>query len=363
MVLDLIRKRAPEDPYILVRQLRQMGAGGEYEAMAALAMDVWSHCGDGDRWPAAEVFSLFRRRNAMWADLLARRLRSAMEQGGRFAVAVIEALTAYYAGLEPRRGRADWVARRVPGPGGRGLRRLLRVLDATAWADGRHRAAVFHRLDDLGYQDLAVRYWRRHPERCEPWVESWQQIGHALLAVNRRKARVYLAGWADRAGVSMWIACNHVLSIRGRHPGDLIEIRDAATRALERLPHDHTARFLSVHAATALLRLGEHDGFLRFFDRHKSFWESKYTTYEYMNAETALLADILPGFAALLRSIRPEERREWTRKIARHWVPGSLDWIRRSWNHMVCESAKDEELRRLRWTWWRAALTGLLIGR
>ena len=184
------------------------------------------------------------------------------------------------------------------------------MIDCTWWGDGHHRAELFRSWFELGYQRLVVRYWERIPAAVETDVDSWAEVGRALIDIGRKEeARKLMAAWRERVGVPMSAVANYVLCFSRLEEQDLQEVLSSCTAALADLTHDNCAKYLAHVKAETCALLGDADAFRRTWLEHKGYFTGRLEKGEWFeNPRRHLLSDI-PRLAELLERNQTEDFR------------------------------------------------------
>jgi hypothetical protein len=189
----------------------------------------------------------------------------------------------------------------IPGPGAQEVRALLGMVDRAQWADGHYRAVLLRCLCEFGYQRLAVRYWKGNRAAVENHVDSWAEVGRALVSLDRKEqARKVLKDWRERAGVPMWAVANYVLCFSRREALDLKEVLYTCTDALASLTHDHCAKYLAHVQAEMCALLGDTEAFRTTWLKHKGYFTGELKKGEWFESRHRHLLSDIPHLADLL---------------------------------------------------------------
>lgn len=269
--------RVPPDcdnPYLLARQVRVLAWRRRENEALPLALRIWFQPDQDSAWA----------QNAAWSALAeiglkataALRISEALSRGEQPGLPAFDHFLNHCAGFTtgerwPQRNRWDALFSRPV----RRLREVLAQLDAVRWDPARYRALVLSRLDDIGYSTTAVHLWQRHGPAWQNATPIWQQAAHAALNARSRQTLSLLREWQARDGCEMFIVSNLTIALgaagwHGRH-GNWPEIARHAGECLDRLRHDHTARFLACNLVSALLLQGKEADFLAAVERWRHY--------------------------------------------------------------------------------------------
>ncbi|MBN1418649.1 MAG: tetratricopeptide repeat protein [Planctomycetes bacterium] len=330
--IEAIERFHPRSPFVLARKVQWLAHAARDDDAIVAAVALWQLPGEDEAWPI----------NASWEAIegrgLARRAADAalrrLEDGERLRPQALYRALGHDAGAS-RRGGTRRRVRRMLG--------LLHRLDGVQWDSSPCKAVVLSRLLDLRARAAALRYWCANRETCRRQTPVWQEIGRILRACGRRRwmdLRAWMADWREHPGVEMWAVAVYSSSLRAR-PRDILwtgpredleELHATSRDALDRLAHDHTARYHACTLCETFLRFGRDQEFAAAYERYRGLIEDASADH-WMPPESEAAARVLPRFHRLLGAEDPRDVVRLTRGLRSlapfpSWV--IREWIRRA---------------------------------
>jgi tetratricopeptide (TPR) repeat protein len=317
-VLNAIRPVDPENPYLLARLVEVFANEHKRDEALEALLRIWFAEVEESPWPADYAWKAVQ--NANCSDEAYERAGQRLSEGLRLTPQALSIMAAYAMrrDTQKRRQQPRWRAW-FPDAGVREVMALLDLVDNARWSDGPCRATLFRQLSNFGYHRLVVGRWKKMRAVVESDVDSWSEVGRALLELGRKKeARNLLAGWRERTGITMGMVANYILCFPRRERKHLQEVLLASRDALAGLPHDHCAKYLAHVQAEMCVSLGDTEAFRQTWVRHRNYFSGKLEESEWFESQRKhLLADI-PCLARLLEQNRTklfsEARRDLLRK-------------------------------------------------
>jgi tetratricopeptide (TPR) repeat protein len=354
-VLEVIRPFDPESPYVLARFVEVIaGDQKEQERTIDSTLRIFFAEADENPWPADYAWKAIKA--AHLEELVYLRARDLFRQGSHPTAPAISILASFAVerGKTVKLNLQPLWRRWFPDPGGRELLFFLKILDSMSWPTEPHRAILIRQLCDFGYAPRVVAYWKKNKMKVEAGVESWAQVGRALVILKRKpKARKLLAHWRERTGVGMWVLANYVICLSALRSKQLRETVSTCRDALSGLPHNQCAKFLVHRQAEAAILLGDTKTFTESYDEHKSYFNGKLEKGEWFETKRKYLMTDLPYMARWLQenNIAKYKRGVW-----------SLRWKRISDASALTRTIGKRF--KLRWVWiiiWLIWMLSLII--
>ena len=306
-VLDLVHPSDSDSPYVLARFFEVLVQDQTRRGEAIqVSLKVLFAETEESVWPVNHVWSVAKQSD--WQEEIYKNARDLLQKGSRPTPTAFSNL-ASYATLRSetaKRARQPFWRTWIPDRGAREVLTLLKMVDSAHWADGIYRSILLQQLSDVGYQQLVVKYWKRHKVWVETVVESWAQTGRALVALKRgNEARKLMAGWRERTGVAMWVVTNYVMCFSTLRPKHVREVLSSCRDALAGLPHDHCAKYLVHRQAEACALLGDRKAFRDTWDEHRNYLDGKLEKTEWFEVKRRYLLSAVPTMARALEQNQP----------------------------------------------------------
>jgi tetratricopeptide (TPR) repeat protein len=315
-VLLAIRPVDPDSPYVLARLAEVLAEGdNRHEAIEAIRR-IWFAEREPSAWAAEYAWKAAERLrfdNDVYQEALRYLVRGSRPTSHALSIMAAHCMDREFLGKKVRQPHwRTW----LPSPGAREVLGLLAVVDRSAWANGHYRAVLFRHLCNFGYQRLVVRYWKRNPAAVEAHVDSWAELGRALVGLGRNKeARKVVGAWRERAGVPMWAVATYVSCFSRRKVPDLQEVLSTCTDALENLTHDTYAKYLAHVQAETCALLGDASAFRKTWQKHKGYFTGELDKSEWFEARRRHLLSDIPRLAEFLEGNRTEQFRKASQEL------------------------------------------------
>lgn len=316
-VLKSVESVVPDSPFMLARLVEVFAEEDRREEAMDTLLRIWFAEVEESTWPATHAWTVARKEK--FDEAAYQRARRRLVEGARptlhaLRIMADHAMRAETGGQgDPQKGWRAW----FPGAGAREILALLDLVDRTPWVDGRYRAVLFRYLCDFGYYRPVIKYWQRRPAEAEADPESWAQVGMALSAIKRRRAKTFLGAWRQRAGIGMWVIANYVLCFNRRRKKDRLEILASCRDALAILPHDHAAKGLAHLLAEMCALLGDTEAFREAWTRYGVYYTGEVEEGEWLEKEHAHLLREIPRLGRLLDRNDMEAFRKACRQLGK----------------------------------------------
>ncbi len=290
-ILDVASKLTSDDPYVQARWVSQIAERGtENDAVDAM-LRVWFNQQEQSTWPAVSAWEALAKLN-----LGERALRASLRRLKHGAQPSLQALLIMASEVMKGEKVPEWSCRDwIEGdPRGLNLMKLLRLIDHQPWVTAEHRNIVISQMNKAGAYRTVRRYWYEQRLKVEQDTQIWSQVGDALLNLDPIEARNFLAGWRKRRDIEMWVVCSYVISIPRQSENDFREIRRSAQEALQRLPHDHTARYLACTLVEMCILLDDSPALRQAFEDYSRYLTGTKLDSEWFPDQRRYLFDELP---------------------------------------------------------------------
>jgi tetratricopeptide (TPR) repeat protein len=270
----------PGNAFLLARLTMILRIEGNPEEAFRTAMQVWFAPVSKSTWPATIVWEPLRSLGL--ADRAYEAVCDALKNGASPAAGVFPIIVSHIAernGMVPRQPLPPWKFW-LPDEGKTELLEFLQI--AGPFPEG--RVECLRGLTAYGYQRAVVEYWDTHRQAVNEDVNSWAEVGRALIDLDRCvEAAQVLASWPERPGVQMHVVANYVLSLLVLGTKNHETVLNACESALRGLPHDNTAKFLAYVAAEMCVRLDRRERFLEIWRVHRAYFTGRLDKGEYFH--------------------------------------------------------------------------------
>lgn len=225
------------------------------------------------------------------------------------------------------------------------IEELPEIIDRGGYDDtGHYKSVALEKFIDLGLQKRAEKYWKRHGGKSRNETPLWQTMGRIYATGDNRdmrRVRNHMADWRERPGCEMWAVANYVNSLRKierkrRFPisEDLNELYATSKDALERLPYDHTVKYIACVLCESALRLGKDEAFLEFMGRFRPLILSDDEDL-WMRGDYAWVPEILDEFTEMMtcgdKARIIAQSKKFRGLLASIHKPHLMPWVKKEW--------------------------------
>jgi predicted Zn-dependent protease len=300
-VLKTVQSDDADNPFILARMVEIHAEKGEYDQALNLLVRIWFQEIEQGTWPADHAWAMARRYR--FDQIAYEKARLKLASGSRptpYAFALM-AQDAMLRETKPKNERKSSWDNSFPSSGARELAHLFDFIDETAWADGRYRGVLLGLLVDHGYHERVIRYWKQNQATVNREAESWSQVARSLVSLNRKEeARVLLANWRERNGVTMWMAANYISCFSRADQTQWNEVFRTCKDALAGLQHDYCAKYLAHVQAEICAVQGDVAGFRNTWETHRAYFTGQRHDSEWFDSRRIHLLKDIPELGAFL---------------------------------------------------------------
>jgi predicted Zn-dependent protease len=312
-VLSAIRTVYPDSLFVKARWAEVLARDQKKEEAIACLMEILFSETEPSTWPADFAWNAVEK--SQYEEDAYLKARSQLAQGGRPTEHAISILAGYAMarGGFVKRGPRHLLRTWFPGPGGREVLELLKIIKANPRRQEIRLSGLLRALSDFGYQRIVARYWRSNKDEVERDIGTWSETIQALTTLrHEREVLTLVADWRERVGVTMSDITNYVICLSGVSSQQLREVRASCRDALAGLPHNHCARYLAFRLAESCALLGDEDGFRDTWKRCHAYLERRLEAHEFFPVKQRyLLADI----RAMARLFENNQLRQYRRKV------------------------------------------------
>jgi tetratricopeptide (TPR) repeat protein len=300
-VLKAVQTLDPDNPFMLARMVELLAEKGECNQAVDALLHVWFQEVEQGPWPAEHAWAMARRYR--FDQVAYQKARLKLANGSRPAphAFALMAQDAVLRETKPKNeGKSSW-DNWFPSPGARELTNLLKFIDETAWGDGRYRGVVLGLLVDYGYHKHVIRYWEKNHAKINRETECWSQVARSLVSLDRtEEARVLLADWRERNGVTTWMVANYISCFSRTDQSSWNAVLSTCRDALAGIQHDHCAKYLAhVQAETCAVR-GDAQGLRETWIAHRAYFTGQRHESEWFDTRRVHLLKDIPEMIALL---------------------------------------------------------------
>jgi tetratricopeptide (TPR) repeat protein len=303
-VLACVQPLDPNNPWLLARLMEVRAEEGQRVEAINLLLSVWFAEVESSIWPADYCWQAAQR--AQFAQSVYARARYQLKNGSRPTPHALSLMAAHAMKQGTAiHGRSLWWSGWLPPRRVREVLALLAFMDKISGGKAGHRSELLSPLLRAGYYRNVIRYWEKNKNLLEIDVDLWGNLGSALVSVGRpRLARRLMANWRTRTGVKMWMIVNYVLACPSLTTNDKRIIMATCQDALNRLPHDHTAKYMAHILAEMQILLGDLEAFRAAFARYRPLFGGNLRQQEYFVKRQRYLLAAIPKAAESLEQGR-----------------------------------------------------------
>jgi tetratricopeptide (TPR) repeat protein len=323
---ELLRRLLPaeqDNVYLRARMVQVDCFEKNFAAAVEDAMVVAFTRNDESEWPVNQVWEQIRAAGHL--EEFTRRFMLGLKQGKEPAERALVLYAEHlFAGEYPS---FQWIRRSWLHAATRNIRRLVRLVERSSWVEEHHLAKLMEVLNKEGYRRMVVACWRRMKARgLGSETAAWAQTGSALINLQKKgEARALLADWRTRRGIKMWMLANYLIALPRMSQSGCDEVIRTCREALEKLPHDHCARYLVYMGAEACVLIGDREGLMAFCETHRGYVAGTPQPGEFFPAWQRYLVDEL--LVAVRLVANPGEagwgRVRWKLRLKRLWTPAT----------------------------------------